>query len=101
MSIDYPPGRPPRLSAHSKLMIWVRYQLWFHNRPQDIAADFNISTAYVSIIGRDQRPRKDRQCQPHHSKNPPPRSPYTSSPPTLKLRAAAGPKAGTGRSEGL
>jgi hypothetical protein len=66
--MTYGPGRPPRLTDHQRQLIVTRYALWLFNRPCLIAAEFGITQAYVTMLGRGIKPRK-AQCPPQPSVN--------------------------------
>ncbi len=66
-------GRPNQFTDSELTMIWIRYHLWSQNRPNLIAADYGVSPAYISAIGKRTTP-----CQPRPRLNQSKRSRSTS-----------------------
>ncbi len=88
------PGRPNQFTDSELTMIWIRYHLWYHNRPAAIADEYGVSRAYISQIGRRATP-----CQPQLRPNQYKRSRLTSTPPMSQGSNAGSAQAGRPASE--
>lgn len=53
-----PHGHRRKLTDAEVTLIYIRYQLWNHNRPLDIAEAFGISLPYVTMIGQGKSRRQ-------------------------------------------
>lgn len=53
-----PYGHRRKLTDAEVTLIYIRYQLWNHNRPSDIAEAFGISLPYVTMIGKGKSRRQ-------------------------------------------